>query len=228
MIEDENEFYGNLVMRWAPVDYQYIRLDTNSNYNIKKDLVVPVDLQYYKNNEVDLETRWDTRNIRVRLREVEIDQLKPVVYYSIAETESHYYILYSFYHADDDTHPNDMEGCLVILEKQENSQLLLGIITVAHYDFWKYTYKDNLLHESGEKFTGEEQLEKGKHGLYALVMRINIGTNILRWFDSLINKHPDVIVFYPNKEAFCYSIESIKKEKIHRTILLSIMNLLIS
>ena len=44
-------------------------------------------------------------------------------------------------------------------------------------------------------------------------MRINIGTNILRWFDSLINKHPDVIVFYPNKEAFCYSIESIKKGK---------------
>jgi hypothetical protein len=228
MVENENEFYGNLVLRWAPIDYQYIRLNTNSNYDIKKDLVVPVDLQFYKNNEIDLESRWDTRNIRERLREIEIERLKPVVYYSIAETESHYYILYSFYHADDDTHPNDMEGCLVILEKQGNSQSLLGIITVAHYDFWRYAYKDNLLHESGKEFAEEEQLEvdeeldskrpliqqeKGKHGLYALGPKINIGTKILLWFYSLLNKHPDVIVFYPNKEAFCYSIESIKKGK---------------
>ncbi len=137
--------YSNLVLKWAPINYQFIRLDSeNNNYNLKKDLVVPVYLQYYKsNNGVDLESRWDTQNIRERLRGVEIEQLVPVVYYAVAETESHYYILYSFYHADDDTHPSDMEGCLVLLEKLEMSELLLGIITVAHYDLWRYPYKGN-------------------------------------------------------------------------------------
>jgi hypothetical protein len=44
----ENDFYTSLALKWAPIDYQYIRLDANkSSYNVKKDLVVPVDLQYY-------------------------------------------------------------------------------------------------------------------------------------------------------------------------------------
>ena len=55
------------------------------------------------------------------------------------------------------------------------------------------------------------QQEKGKDGLYALGTNINIGTKILHWFSYLLNIHPDVIVFYPNKEAFYYSIESIRK-----------------
>jgi hypothetical protein len=229
MFDIEIDHYTDLALRWAPIDYQYIRLDSYSDhYSIKKDLVVPVDLQYYKSDKKDFEFKWDTRNIRNRLREVEIRQLKPVAYYSVAETASHYYILYSFYHADDDTHPNDMEGCLVILEKQESSQLLLGIITVAHYGFWKYAYKDNLLYKSGRKFREKEKLEvdeeldskrpliqqeKGKHGLYALGTGINIGTKILRWFRYVLNIHPDVIVLYPNKEAFRYSIESLNKGK---------------
>ena len=175
-----------------------------------------------------MESRWDTRRIREKLAEVEISQLTPVVYYAIAETESHYYILYSFYHADDDTHPNDMEGCLVLLEKLEKSELLLGIITVAHFDFWRYTYKNHLLLKSGKAFTKNQQLEvdeeidslrpliqqeKGKHGLYSLGININFATKILNWFRSLLNVYPDVIVFYPNKDAFNYSIESITKGK---------------
>jgi len=229
MIEHDNSFYSKLVLKWAPINYQYIRLDTNdNNYNIKKDLIVPVNLEYYKNNKVDIESCWDTQNIRKRLRNIKIEQLLPVVYYSVAETESHYFILYSFYHADDDTHPNDMEGCLVLLEKQDYSELLLGIITVAHYDFWKYAYKNNLRQKFGREFTKKEQLEvdeeldskrpliqqeKGKHGLYALGTKINFGTKIILWLRSLLNIHPDVIVFYPNDKAAYYNIENITKGK---------------
>jgi len=230
MIQHDNSFYSKLALKWAPINYQYIRLDTYNNYyNIKKDLIVPVNLEYYKKNkEDDTESCWDTQNIRERLRDIKIEQLIPVVYYSIAETESHYFILYSFYHADDDTHPNDMEGCLVLLEKQDYAELLLGVITIAHYDFWKYAYKYNLQYKSGREFTKKEQLEaddeleskrpliqqeKGKHGLYALGTRINFGTKILRWLSSLLNIHPDVIVLYPNDRAAYYNIENITKGK---------------
>jgi hypothetical protein len=229
MVDYENNRYFDLALKWAPIDYQYIRLGSNeSDYNMKKDLVVPVDLQNYKNREGDVETRWDTRSIRDRLEAVKIAQLKPVVYYSIAETEFQYYILYSIYHADDDTHPNDMEGCLVMLEKQVDSQLLLGIITVAHYDFWKHPYKNNLLDKSNREFPKVDQVEvdqeleskrpliqqeKGKHGMYALGPKINLGTKILQWFYSLLGIYSDVIVLYPNKEAFPYSIENLNKGK---------------
>jgi hypothetical protein len=228
-MEHDSSFYSKLALRWAPVDYQYIRLDTkHGNYNIKKDLIAPVNLEYYKKNKIDIESSWDTRDIRERLRNIEIEQLKPVAYYSVAETESHYFILYSFYHADDDTHPNDMEGCLVLLEKQDYFELLLGMVTVAHYDLWKYSYKNNLRHISGKEFTKKEQLEvddeldskrsliqqeEGKHGLYALGTNINIGTKIVLWLRSLLNIYPDVIVFYPNDRAPNYTIENIMKGK---------------
>lgn len=229
--EDNYSYYKNLALKWAPVNYQYVRLDTkNNNYNLKKDLIVPVNLEYFKSvkEDVNHEVHWDTRDIRKRLKAVKIEQLLPIAYYSVAETESHYFILYSFYHADDDTHPNDMEGCLVLLEKNDNFEFLLGIITVAHYDFWKYTYQDNLLDKNGNMFSGPEHLEvdeeleskrpliqqeKGKHGLYALGTRINIATKVFRWFRCLLNIHPDVIVFYPNDKTTRYSIDNLTKGK---------------
>ncbi|RMF31509.1 MAG: hypothetical protein D6752_02125, partial [Candidatus Nitrosothermus koennekii] len=95
-------------------------------------------------------------------------------YYSIAETSTHYYILYCFYHADDLTHENDLEGCLLILDKEEK---VLGMITVAHWNFYSYS---NDLKANQETIDGRlyfEELdnnknvmikqEKDKHGLYA-------------------------------------------------------------
>ena len=66
--------------------------------------------------------------------------MTPVAYYSIAITKTHYFILYAFYHADDDNHPNDLEGCLLIIEKNDIRPKLIGMITVSHYDFVPYSF----------------------------------------------------------------------------------------
>ncbi|QLH11239.1 hypothetical protein [Nitrosarchaeum sp. AC2] len=219
--------YYDLALRWAPIDYQYIRLNKNpQSYETKKDLLCAVNLDCYPNSTS--EECWNTENIRERLRKTLIENLTPVCYYAVSETDSHYFILYSFYHADDDTHPNDMEGCMIILEKIENGELLLGMITIAHLDFWKYSYDNNLLKSSGEQFSPDEYLEtdddvdgehpliqqeEGKHGLYALGTHINIGTKIVRWFLAVLNKSPDVIVYYPGKKATMYSAKRLKKGK---------------
>ena len=224
----ENKYY-DLALKWAPINYQYIRRDkSNDYYQTKKDLLYPVNLDCYSRSDVDSDECWDTTNIRERLGKTKIENLVPVCYYAVSETESHYFVLYAFYHADDDTHPNDMEGCLVILEKQDGKEELLGMITVAHLDFWNYAYKDNLLKPSGEKFGKEERLEtdddlesmhpliqqeEGKHGLYALGTKINIGTKIVRWFLAVLNMSPDVIVYYPWRNAFSYSVSRLKKGK---------------
>ncbi len=217
--------YYDLVLKWAPVNYQYIDLNEKCNYhNIKRDLLCQVN---FPSNTTQYSV-WDTEHVRDRLEHADIAHLTPTAYYSIAETDNHFFILYSFYHADDSTHPNDMEGCLIILEKKEGKELLLGMITIAHYDFWYYTYKNRLSVKEGITTSGEFEIdeefdghghpliqqEEGKHGLYALGTHIAWHTKLSRWFLSLINKFPDIIVYYPPvTTASKYSLENLTKGK---------------
>ncbi|MGI0021649.1 MAG: hypothetical protein ACRD9Q_02195 [Nitrososphaeraceae archaeon] len=235
----ENKYY-DLALKWAPVDYQYIKLGDASPYlnkthnypdgkgkeffNIKQDLLCQVDFATSYN---DLE-RWNTKEVKKRLENVAFADLIPTAYYSIAETEKHYFILYSFYHAYDRDHPNDMEGCLIILEKKDNQELLLGMITIAHYDFWYYTYKENLTVKKGittkgrleidEEFDGHGhpliQQEEEKHGLYALGIDIAWFTEIWWGILRVCNRLPDIIVYYPHEtKASKYSLENLIKGK---------------
>ena len=214
-----------LALKWAPVNYQYIDLNEKCNYySIKRDLLCQVN---FPSNAAQYSV-WNTEKVRDRLEQANIAHLTPTAYYSVAETVNHFFILYSFYHADDSTHPNDMEGCLVILEKQtDDEQLLLGMITIAHYDFWYYTYKNRLSVKDGITTSGEFEIdeefdgyghpliqqEEGKHGLYALGTHIAWFTKLERWFLSVINSMPDIIVYYPNDRPSEYSLQNLTKGK---------------
>ena len=160
--EQYNDDYSRIAFNWAPILYQHINLEKPL-----RDILCAIDY----------DGDWNTSNNRKHLYTDDYD-LIPVVYYSIAETLTHYYILYCFYHADDLTHENDLEGCLVITDKQRS--LLLGMITIAHFDFYSYVYKNRL--KGGKKrATGKlyaESLSDGfehpmvtqevnKHGCYA-------------------------------------------------------------
>jgi hypothetical protein len=65
----------------------------------------------------------------------------------LLSTDTHYFLLYCFYHADDLTHENDLEGCLVIVESK--TKKLLGMITVAHFDFYSYAVENRLQGRNG-------------------------------------------------------------------------------
>jgi len=243
---DDNE-YECLVSRWAPINYQYIHIGKKNSifttvnrlfktkrreyYDTKQDLVVPVNLEYYQNDVSDPKIAYATDRMRDRLDGLSIDQLTPVVYYSLAVTEHHYYILYSFFHADDTTHPNDMEGCLVIIERK--TQDILGMITVAHEKYPKYSYNENLLlkklensklrkmfveNEDEEELRHPEQRiylhpliqqESGKHGLYGLGNPLQ-RTRIWRWFKNILGSKSDIMVLFPIKKG--------KKAKKYSTI----------
>jgi hypothetical protein len=154
----EDNYYSDLAYRWAPIHYQYVNLGY-----IRRDMLC----------SVNYDGDWNTANNKDH---IEYYELIPVVYYSIAETGTHYYILYSFYHADDLTHENDLEGCLLIVAKEDN---LLGMISIAHYDFFSFTFDDRL--QPGketldgelfvEEFNGRNhpitKQEANKHGLFA-------------------------------------------------------------
>jgi hypothetical protein len=79
-------YYSKIAYRWAPIHYQHVNLDYR-----RRDMLCAVDY----------DGDWDTSNNRKNIA------------HGIAETGTHYYILYSYYHADDLTHENDLEGFLL-------------------------------------------------------------------------------------------------------------------
>ncbi len=82
----------------------------------------------------------------------------PKVYYSLCETETHYFIIYAVYHIKDwvmkdskfyllklipflnDEHDHDMEGALFVLSKDQNNEPFLdAVITIAHNNFYLFS-----------------------------------------------------------------------------------------
>lgn len=154
-----NDLRAKIAYRWAPIHYQHVNLE-----DAKRDMLCAV------NYDGD----WNTKNNKQNMNKFD---LIPVVYYSVAETKTHFFILYSFYHAIDILHQNDLEGCLLIIQKRTNQ--LLGMITVAHLDFFSYVVKGKLKkrHETIDgkillmNYNGQDhpmtKQEQDKHGVFA-------------------------------------------------------------
>ncbi len=223
--------FEKLARSWAPINYQYISLKNDDE--TKRDLLCTVNFGCYHSsnkNETksDEATCWDTGIVRERLKKASFEELIPAAYYSAAVTDTHYYVLYAYYHADDSTHPNDLEGCLVILEKDYTRPHLLGMITVAHQDFVPYVYDnqmeitDNPFWQHGFDMEVEEELEgdhpliqqaEGKHGLYALGSNIGFGEKFERRLREIFGMSQDVIVYYPGEKATPYNEKALHKGK---------------
>ena len=150
-------FYKNLAFHHAPIFYQdvdrtSIAGSSNAGLGGKSDYISRYDFDGDKNTNNNWENLAGKRP-------------SAVGYFSVAETETHYYILYAFYHARDwddapwwreDSHENDMEGILMAVWKN-NARYgeLEAAITVFHKDF--YSYKKNGHHwtSGAESVDGE-------------------------------------------------------------------------
>lgn len=143
---DKDDLEEALVSRWAPIHYQSV-----GSRNPSADLLAAVDY----------DGSWDMRR---KWRNLNNFPLVPHVYYSLVETRTHWYIIYAFYHPRDwdplgipfFEHENDMEGCLMIVEKKEGFRYgyLHGMITVSHGNFWTYSLEGRL--------NGERQTRDGR------------------------------------------------------------------
>ena len=211
--------YFEIARRWAPIHYQYI-----DQKNLGRDLIC----------KVNFDSDWDTSNNRENSKRISknpenlLPTLVPTVYFSVADTPNHYFLLYSFYHADDKKHENDLEGCLLIVEKGDsaNKDRLMGMITIAHLFFHKYSYKNRLETKIGSteympaEIEDDEivrplvEQEKADHGLYALSRRDFFGRIFF-----LINGTPwyDIVACYPpnnrKQEIEPYEVERFSEVK---------------
>lgn len=124
---------ADLALRWAPVHYQ----DTDSS---------DYDADYL--STVDFDGDWNARN-NWESQDDSVARLTGAVSYSVVETDTHWFLLYGFYHARDwsdvpdpfglFTHENDMEGALLTVRRDGSEfGVLEAMITVAHGNFYSY------------------------------------------------------------------------------------------
>lgn len=109
-------------------------------------------------------------------------ELLPTVYYTIIETDTHYFATYHLYHPRDwarlslgvqDTHEGDGENIQVVAEKSTMTPVLLT--TQAHYDMWSYASLAGPIHHGRETLRSDFEIttghpvvyvESGGHGIY--------------------------------------------------------------
>ncbi|TCP61764.1 hypothetical protein [Baia soyae] len=140
--------YTDLAYRWAPVHYQDTD-DTDSD----ADYITAMnyDGDWVMNNN------WEHQDD-------DASRLKGSVTYSVTETQSHYFLIYTFYHPRDwvdypdfglDTHENDAEGAMMIVRKDGTTHgKLEGMVTVYHNDFYSYTPAGSQLTDGKENIDG--------------------------------------------------------------------------
>ena len=133
--------YETLALRHAPVLFQKINI-----INRRGDYITRVDL---RGNLNDIVRNWEY------VQDMN-NALPAAAYYSVAETTTHYFILYAFYHSQDwydgksiyskirknfDEHLHDMEGALAIVTKRpghEAAERVDAFITISHYHFYHF------------------------------------------------------------------------------------------
>lgn len=123
-----------LAKYYAPAVYQDI--DRNGSYheNGKSDFFGLFNYDYNWNG-ID---NWDN---------LPNYSIPGYAYYSVIETETNYFINYYFFHPRDHgeggpfgCHENDMEGVLIVVQKDPNNVYgkFLCMVTIAHYWYWEY------------------------------------------------------------------------------------------
>ncbi|MFC2063057.1 DUF3221 domain-containing protein, partial [Chloroflexota bacterium] len=154
--------HRHLAEQWAPIWWQ----DTDDN-DFRADYVT----------NFNFDGDWNPLNNWDNLPQFE---LNAYVYYWVTETTTHWFIGYASFHPRDwsdditapwDQHENDMEGCLLVIDKGGGShgQFVL-MITRAHNDL--YSYKDydspvsDKVRKGHEDIDGDVEFEEHNPHIY--------------------------------------------------------------
>lgn len=147
--------HDELAVKYSPIWYQDVA-------DLKKDAITRFDFDgdwVGNNNWENLDSAWTA------------GECKGYTYYSVAESETHFFITYTDYHPrdwdsiDSDlwSHENDMEGAQVVVKKNGTyyGEFLL-METEAHINLYQYSSHPGV-HDGRENIDGGVILEDGTH-----------------------------------------------------------------
>ncbi|BDD03842.1 hypothetical protein [Aureibacter tunicatorum] len=188
--------YKPLVYHHAPVHIQDV--DQTGRYSLGgvSDYVTAIDFD----GDWVSTNNWD--NLKSK------NDCKAVSYYSVVESETHYFILYTFFHPRDwtdifflyslDQHENDLEGALHIIRK-DGSQFgsLEGVVTVFHSDFYSYKPQGSSLSGGHENIDGTCDRENYDGSLRVLTTQEAKGHG-MKTFPDFKPGGSDYVKYYPS------------------------------
>jgi hypothetical protein len=128
--------YDELALHYAPIHFQNVCKKGKNSLKGKSDQLAAFNF----------DGDWDATN---NWENLETHEIKPVVYYSVVESRSHYFITYAYFHPRDWTrtpftkigqHENDLEGVICFVEKNDTKfGSITAVVTVFHNQLIVYT-----------------------------------------------------------------------------------------
>lgn len=169
-------------------------------------------------------------------------KLLPYVYYSVVESANHWFISYALNHPRDTQlwhdldllkHENDMEGLLVMVEKDGTRYgRLCCMVTVAHFDFFSFVVPDGDIEGNEEDIDGKISFEGSHPRIYIQAKGHGVFGSPGDYYGGLIHiGHWESgfptglpielggyggIVYYPGDEAEEPSLDTLKKANAQR------------
>ncbi|WP_196884951.1 hypothetical protein [Aureivirga sp. CE67] len=155
---------------------------------------------------VDFDGDWNSSNNWNNISTA--SQAKAVCYYSVSETSTHYYVVYSFFHPRDwtdnfflyslDQHENDLEGILHIIKKDGSTYgTLQGIVTVFHLNFYSFKPSGSPLTNGNEDIDGICDTEYYAGSYRAITSQEAKGHGI-KTYPTLKPGGSDYVKYYPS------------------------------
>ena len=144
-----------LALRWAPVHYQDVDQTGSHALGGAADYIAAYDFDGNLNGR----DNWDhAGNAAFPLR--------ATGYYSVVETSSHWFVVYTFFHPRDWTdsffdteHENDAEGVMLAIRRDGSTfGQLQAAVTVAHTDFFSFVPSGGTWRSGGESVDGTLQM----------------------------------------------------------------------
>lgn len=184
---------SELALRWAPVHYQ----DTDSS---------DYDADYL--TKVDFDGEWDASN-NWGSQDDQLSRLTGRSYYSVVETSTHWFVLYSYYHPrdweevcfDSNCHENDMEGALMVVRKDGSTYgKLEAMVTVAHTNFYSYVPAGSTFTSGRETIDGTIPMQTWNGAAHPTTRQEAKGHGLYAWNNSGF-PGGDGVVYYPSATA---------------------------
>lgn len=183
-----------LAKRWAPIHYADV--DATGSYALggKSDYITAINYDGDWNGF----NNWNNAGNY---------SLAAHCYYSVVESETHWFITYAFFHPRDwtdnplayslDQHENDLEGVLVVVEKNGTPfGTLRGAVTVNHSDFFSYIPSGSPYTNGLEDIDGTLEMREYNGVLHPVTAQECKGHGLKAWPQHNIDG--DGIIYYPS------------------------------
>ncbi|WBW94756.1 hypothetical protein [Oceanirhabdus sp. W0125-5] len=157
------DFYHSLAYHWAPIIYH----DVGVSYGERGLEDIPMKLNF--DNDWKGCNNWE--NLTIKNQSNKGYDYKAYTYYSVVETESDYYIIYSLFHPRDeanqagsiDKHENDIESIILNIKKNNSDKGVFNAMITQSHGWWNYYKKEEL---SFHKNKPKVWVDSGGHAIY--------------------------------------------------------------